>query len=142
MTHNHDSDYSDIFVAVIIADRTITVQELSEKFFAAPKWMMSLKNIRNSLMRPLGLKVEKDLSELISFESSDVATISKKDKHLDFVIKLITGEGSNGKQRISVGTDVWFHNSFGRFYFTMIRPFHKIICKTLLNRAKKKLEYY
>lgn len=140
MTHKNDSDYSDVFGTVVNADNIITARELSESFFAAPKWIVSLMKIRNGLMRPLGLKGEKDLSELISFESSNTAMISKKDKHLDFVIRLIAGQNENGKQRISVSTDVWFHNGFGRFYFAMIRPFHKIICKTLLNRAKKKLE--
>ena len=43
-------------------------------------------------------------------------------------------------QRISVNTKVRFHNSLGKYYFAIIKPFHNLICKTLLQRAKNNIE--
>ncbi|WP_407947211.1 DUF2867 domain-containing protein [Parabacteroides merdae] len=43
-------------------------------------------------------------------------------------------------QRISVSTKVRFHNSLGKCYFAIIKPFHNLICKTLLQRAKNNIE--
>ena len=43
-------------------------------------------------------------------------------------------------QRISVSTKVRFHTRFGKCYFAIIKPFHNLICKTLLLRAKNNIE--
>ena len=108
--------------------------------FYASKWITLLMKIRNAIMKPFGLKRGKDLSDLVHIETENLATISKNDKHLDLEIAFMTGRVECDSQRISVSTKVRFHNRFGKCYFAIIKPFHNLICKTLLLRAKNNIE--
>ena len=92
------------------------------------------------LVRSLGLKKERNLSDLVYIESENIATVCKNDKHLDLEIAFITESMERDSQRISVSTKVRFHNSLGKCYFAIIKPFHNLICKTLLQRAKNNIE--
>lgn len=60
----------------------------------------------------------------------------QNDKHLNLEIVFITESMERDSQRISVSTKVRFHNSLGKCYFATIKPFHNLICKTLLQRTK------
>ena len=113
---------------------------MSGLFFSAPKWITLLMKIRNAIMKPFGLKRGKDLSDLVHIETENLATISKNDKHLDLEIAFMTERVECDSQRISVSTKVRFHNRFGKCYFAIIKPFHNLICKTLLLRAKNNIE--
>lgn len=93
-------------------------------------------NLRNAIMKPFGLKDSRNLSDLVSVISYNIAIISKNAKHLDSVIEFYTVKIDIDNQEISVNTKVHFNNRMGRCYFTVIRPFHNVICKTLLKRAK------
>jgi len=95
---------------------------------------------RNVIMKPFGLKKGRDLSDLVHIESENLARVRKNDKHLDLEIAFITERMECGSQRISVSTKVRFHNRFGKCYFAIIKPFHNLICKTLLQRAKNNIE--
>ena len=133
-------DYADEFSDIIHTERFINAAELSELFFTAPKWITILMKIRNVLIKPLGLKKGRDLSDLVHIESENLARVRKNDKHLDLEIAFITERMECGSQRISVSTKVRFHNRFGKCYFAIIKPFHNLICKTLLQRAKNNIE--
>lgn len=137
MEHNNRYDYTDIYSEYVRVRNPISASELSEKFFSAPKWIIILMKSRNVIMKPFGLKEEKNLSKLVNIESEYTATISKNDKHLDLLITLMTENAGSESQRISVSTKVRFNNRMGKIYFTMIKPFHGIICKTLIKRAKR-----
>lgn len=140
MRENREYDYSDRFSATVRVAQPISAKELSEQFFYAPKWIRGLMNLRNAIMKHFGLKDERDLSDLVSVKSDNVAIISKNAKHLDLVIEFYTATIDNDNQEISVSTKVHFNNRMGRCYFAVIRPFHNVICKTLLERAKTTFE--
>ncbi|WP_297901050.1 DUF2867 domain-containing protein [uncultured Parabacteroides sp.] len=140
MKDNKSYDYTDEFNDIIHTTRFINAAELSELFFSAPKWITILMKSRNVMMRPLGLKKERILSDLVHIESENLATVCKNDKHLDLEFAFITERMGRDSQRISVGTKVRFHNGLGKCYFTIIKPFHNLICKTLLQRAKNNVE--
>lgn len=140
MKDDKDFDYTDEFSDIIHTVRFINAAELSELFFSAPKWVTILMKIRNAMVRPLGLKKEKNLSDLVHIESENIATVCKNDKHLDLEIAFITESMECDSQCISVSTKVRFHNSLGKCYFAIIKPFHNLICKTLLQRAKNNIE--
>lgn len=133
-------DYADSHSVKVKISRPISAQELSEQFFHAPKWIRGLMNLRNTLMKPFGVKNEHDLSDLVSTKSFNTAFIKKNAKHLDLKIEFETKAIDTDNQEISVNTRVNFNNRFGKCYFTCIRPFHNIICKTLLKRAKSYFE--
>ncbi|MFK2351902.1 DUF2867 domain-containing protein [Bacteroides fragilis] len=69
-----------------------------------------------------------------------MATVCKNDKHLNLEIAFITESIERDSQRISISTKVRFHNSLGKYYFAIIKPFHNLICKTLLQRAKNNIK--
>ena len=140
MKDNKSYNYTDNFSDIIHTARFINAAELSGLFFSAPKWITILMKFRNIVVRSLGLKKERNLSDLVYIESENIATVCKNDKHLDLEIAFITESTERDSQRISVSTKVRFHNSLGKCYFAIIKPFHNLICKTLLQRAKNNIE--
>ena len=140
MEQNEHFDYTDIYSETVHTSRTISAEELAERFFCAPQWLVTLMKIRNAIVKPFGLKMEKKLSDLTKIGSETKATLSKTDKHLDFQVALMSENAENGSQRISVSTKVRLHNNMGKFYFAIIKPFHRLICKTLLKRVRRDLE--
>ena len=140
MKDNKSYNYTDNFSDIIHTARFINAAELSGLFFSAPKWITILMKFRNIVVRSLGLKKERNLSDLVYIESENIATVCKNDKHLDLEIAFITESMERDSQRISVSTKVRFHNSLGKCYFTKIKPFQNFICKTLLKRKKNNIE--
>lgn len=140
MEQNEYFDYTDNFSEIVHAAQPISAKELAYRLFSAPQWVIALIKFRNAIVKPLGLKGEKSLYDLINVESENRATLSKNDKHLDFKVTLMTESIGNGNQRISVGTKVCLHNSMGKVYFAIIKPFHVLICKTLIKRVRKNFE--
>ena len=132
MKDNKSYNYTDNFSDIIHTARFINAAELSGLFFSAPKWITILMKFRNIVVR--------NLSDLVYIESENIATVCKNDKHLDLEIAFITESMERDSQRISVSTKVRFHNSLGKCYFAIIKPFHNLICKTLLQRAKNNIE--
>lgn len=140
MRDNNSYNYKDKFSDIVHTARYINAKELSKLFFSAPKWITILMKFRNVIMKPFGLKKGRDLSDLVHIESENLARVRKNDKHLDLEIAFMTGRVECDSQRISVSTKVRFHNRFGKCYFAIIKPFHNLICKTLLQRAKNNIE--
>ena len=126
MKGDKNYDYTDEFSDIIHTERFISAAELSELFFSATKWITLLMKFRNVVMRPFG--------------SENMATVCKNDKHLDLEIVFMTESMERDNQRISVSTKVRFHNNLGKCYFAIIKPFHILICTTLLQRAKNNIE--
>jgi 2-polyprenyl-3-methyl-5-hydroxy-6-metoxy-1,4-benzoquinol methylase len=60
-----------------------------------------------------------------------------KDKHLTAELSIYVENIADNRKNISAITMVHFHNKLGIAYFFVIRPFHKIIVKTLLNKSIK-----
>ena len=140
MLQNNIYDYTDMFEASVRVGRRICVEELAKMFFALPPWVVALMKLRNALMKPLGLKGEKSLGEYLLTESDSVATVSKKDRHLNLLVVFRSEENNDGNQKISFSTNVCFNNGMWRFYFALIKPFHTFICKKMLKRVVRKFE--
>ena len=131
-------DYTDNYREIVHTTRLINAEELTDRFFCAPQWIPALMKFRNVIVKPFGLKGEKNLSDLVIVESDSLATISKSDKHLDFVIAFMS-ERCNDCLYLSVCTKVRYNNRMGKFYFAIIKPFHRLICKILLKRIRRNL---
>ena len=139
MSLNKYFDYTDNFSEVVRTIRPISAEELAARFFCTPQWIIALMKVRNAIIKPLGLKGEKNLSDLVIVESDSLATISKSDRHLDFVIAFMTERRMNDSVYLSVCTKVRYNNRMGKFYFSIIKPFHKLICKILLKQVRRNL---
>lgn len=140
MELNKHFDYIDNYSEIVHTTRPINAEELTDRFFCAPLWIIVLMKFRNAIVKPFSLKGEKNLSDLIKIESESRVTLSRINKHLDFNVALMTENIRNGNQRISVNTKVCLHNNMGKFYFAIIKPFHRLICKTQLERVRRNLE--
>lgn len=139
MELNKHFDYTDNFSEIVCTTRPISAEELTVRFFCAPQWIIVLMKFRNAIVKPFGLKGENNLSDLVIVESDSLATISKNDKHLDFVIAFMTEKRMNDSLYLSVCTKVRYNNRMGKFYFAIIKPFHRLICKILLKRVRRNL---
>ena len=78
MRKNQEYDYSDKFNTTVRVAKPISANEFSVQFFYAPKWIRGLMSLRNAIMKPLGLKDKRNLSDLVSVKSDNIAIISKE----------------------------------------------------------------
>lgn len=61
----------------------------------------------------------------------------KDDKHLNFRSSFLINVNSNdGVKKINLSTVVKFNNMLGRLYFIPVKPFHKLIMRTILSRIE------
>lgn len=139
MSLNKYFDYTDNFSEVVRTIRPISAEELAARFLCTPQWIIALMKVRNAIIKPFGLNGERNLSDLVIVESDSLATISKSDRHLDFVIAFMTERRMNDSVYLSVCTKVRYNNCMGKFYFSIIKPFHKLICKILLKQVRRNL---
>lgn len=66
----------------------------------------------------------------------DQIILGQDDQHLDFRICIQKIKQNEGLV-IEMETRVSFHNAFGRLYFLIVKPFHRLIAPRLLKRMIK-----
>ncbi len=118
-----------------------------------PGWVHQLMSLRNAIVSRFGLKTggglqmppltpNSDPSQqwkvgdqtgifVLRVLSANELIAGQDDKHLDFELSLLR-EWRDGKPSLILSTVVKEHNLLGRSYMTVITPFHRVICKTLL----------
>ena len=149
------ADYSDSFRYTHTGPGAFSADDIQVSFWTdMPGWVDGLMNLRNTLVRPFGLKTEQDgaandlkrcIREGGSFgfasvpaKSPDETVLLLSDKHLDAWLSVLV-ERSGETAAVTASTVVRFHNRLGRVYFFFIRPFHDIIVRKMLVRAVKKV---
>ncbi|AQX12623.1 hypothetical protein BAX94_01505 [Elizabethkingia meningoseptica] len=143
-------DYTDVYFQNIKTNKEIRPEDLGKAFFTSNiPWIKKLFTLRNKLVSVVGLKGSDKKSKIMQkAEHSDFAVgerfglfkvIDKKDKeiilgeddkHLDFKVSLLYAEPEN---KIYISTGVQYHNFFGRLYFFIVKPFHRMVVKSMLN---------
>ncbi|GAL84736.1 conserved hypothetical protein [Sporocytophaga myxococcoides] len=150
--------YSDSFTTAFKSNRSLHVDDLVYAFFdTSPKWIEKLFILRNAIVKMLGLKVSevndrKRQRELFKVEkgnslglfkvfdkSENEALLGEDDKHLDFRILFHLINKGDNHYVFTLTTPVRFHNAFGRFYFTIIKPFHQFIVPAMMKNIIKKV---
>jgi hypothetical protein len=141
-------DYQDTYRIDIEANGT--VDHITTGIFKTPKWVDNLMKLRDYLVRGFGLKTggKKDAnidafypigSKAVYFTVSDrndsEIVMAESDKHLNFRTSVMTDRSEAGTV-LYISTIVYFNNFFGRLYFLPVKPFHRIIVKSLLKRYK------
>ncbi len=139
-------DFADTFSTTNHTDDMETVTKLVLDNRA--KWIDTLLVLRNKIVRFFGLKttIPEDYSTdfkvggYVSFFQIYSITENKiilgaNDKHLNFRV-VIRNEFSNN-YNIKVVTLVEYNNSFGKFYMAIVKPFHKIVLKSMVKKAYK-----
>ncbi len=119
-------------------------------FSASPPWVGALMGLRNALMRPF--RVKTDLRQYagargriglfpVLEESPAEILLGLDDRHLDFRVAVSLAAGSPGAGcSLTVTTVVHTHNRLGRAYLVLILPFHRLIVRSLLARAARRLD--
>ncbi|MBQ4861595.1 DUF2867 domain-containing protein [Pseudoalteromonas sp. MMG013] len=117
-------------------------------FSRMPKWVDTLMNIRNKVVKYFGFKVAIDSSlqmektnlklgdaagfmTVISVHEQEIVSFAE-DKHMQFYMSVTT----NG-QHATVSTLVNLKTPTGRLYMALITPFHWIIARVVIHNAVK-----
>jgi len=129
-------DYYDTYR--IINTTYDTVEGITAKIFKVPKWVNWLMGIRDSVVGIFGLKNNQAILEgqitrfpIIAQQENEII-MGENDKHLDFRVSILVDMENTFIYLITI---VHFNNFFGRIYFLIVKPFHKIIVKSILNRV-------
>jgi hypothetical protein len=129
---------------VAINDTSLDARRAAQCMFERqPPWVEALVAMRNILVAPFGLKTSGEgepapcgiigLFPVLS-ETRDRLVAGFDDRHLDFRVVVDVAPCDLGQQ-ITATTLVLTHNLLGRFYLAIILPFHRLIVRTLLQRA-------
>ena len=114
------------------------VEEITNKLFEAPKWpkwVQGLMKTRDFLVRPLGLKTAKETQSDKIFpviaRTENEMIMGIDDRHLNFRVSVLI---DREKSYIHITTLVQYRNRLGKAYFLLVKPFHKMIVRSLLKR--------
>lgn len=130
------ADYADCCSANISASRQITAAEIFEQVFNyRPSWLRFLYKVRNFLVKPFGIKINRSFADLIIEQNVNEIVLHSNNKHLDFYVSVFCSDKSENEQCASITTLVKFNNYMGKIYFAAIWVFHKLIVSKMLKRA-------
>jgi len=141
-------DYIDSFSS-LLKRKDIDNNELISAFFtSSPPWVDKLFTLRNKLLGFFGFKT--DMGELdakppfiegqkvgffyLYILGKNEVIMGEDDKHLDFRVSFLTEEN-----KLIITTAVMFKNKFGKIYFFIVKPFHKIIVAIMVKNMGEKL---
>jgi len=140
-------DYMDSFAVEIENIDRDSVDYLATLMFTSmPNWINRLMRLRNLIVKPFGINTEKGsiqrFDKSISYSTGDKLAIflvynrtdeelimGDDDKHLNYRVSVFADESDHS---VYLTTVVHFCNGWGRFYFSIVRPFHTMIVKACL----------
>ena len=151
------ANYEDSFCLIIKTNKILDVDFIIAKLIKSiPKWLKILLYLRNLIAHIFGLKTGKikniignltnlNLKQnqsigdlLIFFKENNHLIFELKDKHLDFRFSIYIVQ-EDGITRLSLSTIVKFNNIFGKIYFFLISPFHRLIIPSILKNISCEL---
>lgn len=119
-------------------------------FSSAPAWIGRLLRLRNLLVRPFGLRADSSEARAsptgplrpgeyvgpfrVFTLAPDEVLMGLDDRHLDFRVSVLVRD-----EAVTVTTIVQQHNTFGRFYFAVVKPFHRVIVPVLIRQGLRGL---
>lgn len=145
--------FIDSYHGTFIVDQELTMEDAVKLFFtASPPWVKNLFGFRNKIVKMLGLKATNiDASKINDFrvtvgqslglfkvmeKNGNEVILGEDDKHLDFRVSIYLVNNRN-EQHVTISTIAVFHNNFGKIYFRLIKPFHKVIVRRMLSNMLK-----
>lgn len=146
-------DYMDRFSGIFISDSKVSIEELAFYMFDyTPSWVNGLMKLRDFIVGRFGLKTANKLEKVdkpilaigepfpmfkvIDFNDEEIM-FGENDQHLNFVTSVALHQFGNRYEIFSL-TAVKYNNGFGRLYFSVVRPFHALIVKSMLNQVVKR----
>jgi predicted Fe-Mo cluster-binding NifX family protein len=138
------TDYCDSYR--IVKQTNETVDKITTQIFRMPRWVIGLMKIRNSIVKILGLRTGKNENGkeaayypvgskaryfTVTERNANEIVMGENDRHLYFRASVLV---DREQSFIYLTTIVRFHNIWGRIYFLPVKPFHRLIIKSLLKR--------
>jgi hypothetical protein len=113
-----------------------SIEQITNEIFRLPNWVVFLMKIRDSVAGKFGLKTEKDADEskgapffpLISRNENEIV-MGENDKHLNFRTSVLVDRENSF---VYLTTALRYNAFLGKAYFLPVKPFHKIIVKSLM----------
>ncbi len=147
-------DFCDAYQADLLNPQMTVKQACAAVFGYSPLWVKYLMQIRGFFASITGLKHEANGLSMsnasfnesqyqvgkrlglftIQSLSADELIMGDDDKHLNFRISVYKSV-ENGVSLITVSTVVEIHNWFGKAYMFIVKPFHKYIAKSMVQKA-------
>lgn len=142
------ADFADAFSVNLSATASNDVEVLARHIFAQPAtWITVLMGFRDMLVRPFGLKRAADLQAKgddrinifrVFERHPDEIILGEDDTHLDFRVSVLMQAAAQGRpRRLIVTTLVFYNRLLGRAYIALIAPFHRMVVRGSLDRARK-----
>ncbi|MEP2534086.1 DUF2867 domain-containing protein [Shimia sp.] len=125
------------FIDGYAVESTLSPERAIEVGLSMPIWAKALLKIRNTIMKPLGVKTEsKSFGEgaifPCTYQSVDEMLVGTDDKHLNFRICVLRENGL-----IHMATWVHRNNPLGRIYLAVVMPFHVLIVRDAMRRIAR-----
>ena len=146
------TDYADAYSVELPSGATTDPEQLARTIFERPSPVVRfLLKARDTLVGVFGLKTAKrlpaetkdgisriDIFRIYRIDPAEII-LGEDDTHLDFRVSVhCSGLEEPGEKRcVTLSTVVHFHNRFGRFYFFVIAPFHRLLAQSGLRRAAR-----
>lgn len=137
-------DFADTFSTT---NHKNNLEEITNLIFNnPPKWVSYLMQLRNNIVKHIGLKTAKPEDYHEKFEeggyiyffkiysiSESEVIIGADDSHLNFRAVILNTKSE--KYNIKMITLVKYNNAFGKFYMSLIAPFHRLAVKSMVKKA-------
>ena len=121
------ADYYDSFSKELHNKNAISTDEFADIVFnQLPSWIIRLLKVRNCIVKPFGLNTNRRITDMECERNQHEIIFGMSDKHLTFYVSLWC--------KVSEAN----HNRLGKLYFFVVRPFHKVIIRSLLERVEKR----
>jgi hypothetical protein len=145
------ADLLDAYAIQLPPNTTRDIGVLAEAVLGDPApWFSALLRIRDAAAGVLNLKTTRQVrasaaaqgTPHINFfpviSSSDREIIlGEDDTHLEFRASLLLRDAQNGSADLVLTTVVQCHNTLGRAYLAIVRPFHQTVVRSSLDRAQR-----
>jgi Protein of unknown function (DUF2867) len=136
--------FSDAY-EVTLVNPAITAEEATLAIFGhSPAWVGALMKARGVFAKAVGLKhsdmrsgeQQRGIFKVQQRHANEII-IGEDDSHLNFRISVLRAGDANGNgtPTITVSTAVETHNALGRAYMFVVKPFHRVIARTMVQRA-------
>lgn len=126
---------------------------LAEEVLGRPtQWFRVLLAIRDHVMTTLGVKASAkiaagmpeagdriDFFPILSCTSTEIV-VGEDDRHLNFRASVLIMQRNDEADVLVATTVVHCNNALGRIYLTAILPFHRLIVRSNLTHAAKRLQ--
>lgn len=126
-------DYVDSYSIKLESD--CSVEEITTHILTLPDWIKILLKIRLYLIvKPFGLSTGRQEVPIL-YKNDNEIVMGENDKHLYYRVSVYKKTGQYSE--IYLTTNVKFNNRSGKVYFTFIKPFHKLVVKSMLKKIKR-----